>query len=177
MSIEFYTDPFGEDIIISEGGAHRTFSERETELIREMYAEIEIRYPEAFERLQNEYNQSTNFQYLVVKRFVKCNFGLADSQPDIDHDGNWHIEKVNCPLRGGFCKDEEIVCLPKENLGLTGRETEIMKMINLPAKEIANRLYISNSTVENHIASIKRKLALGTNTDLTKYALKHNLIK
>lgn len=177
MAIEFHTDPFGEDIIVSEGGSHRTFSERDNELIRQMYVEIESMYPEAFKRLNQIYSSRPEFMYLVVKRFVKCNFGLSDENPDIDQDGNWHIEKVKCPLRGGFCQDEELICLPKFNLGLSQRETEVLKLISHPIKEIATRLFISTSTVENHVASIKRKLNVGTNTGLTDYAHKHKLIK
>ncbi|MCW3784899.1 response regulator transcription factor [Plebeiibacterium sediminum] len=176
-SIEFHTDPFGEDIIVSQGGAHRTFSEKDTELIKLMYAEIETMYPDAFNRLQELYSPSADFRYLVVRRFVKCNFGLADEKPDIDHEGNWNLEKVKCPLRGGFCCDEEVICSPKFNTGLTSRETEILSLINIPVKEIANKFFISISTAENHIANIKKKLNLGNNTELTQYAIKHNILK
>ncbi len=176
-SIEFHTEPFGEDIIVSQDGKHRTFTEKDTELIKQMYAEIETMYPEAFKRLQELYNSSADFRYLVVRRFVKCNFGLADEKQDIDHNGNWNLEKVKCPIRGGFCCDEEVICLPRFNAGLTSKETEILSLINLPAKEIANKLFISNSTAENHIANIKRKLELGTNTALTEYAIRHNILK
>ncbi len=174
--IEFHTDPFGEDIIVSQNGCHRTFSEKDTELIKQMYAEIETRYPGSFKRLQELYNTSPDFRYLIVRRFVKCNFGLSDEQPDIEHDGSWNLEKVKCPLRAGFCTDEEVICMPRFNSGLTTQETRVLKLINRPVKEIANELFISYSTAENHIANIKRKLELNTAADLTKYAAKHNYL-
>jgi DNA-binding CsgD family transcriptional regulator len=177
IPIEFYIDPRGEELIISQGNCHSNFCEEHIDLIKHLTEGIESRYPECNNRLTELYNSRSNFQYLKAKRFAKCNFGFADEIPDIDADGSWNLEKVKCPLRGGFCNDEGIICMPRFNSGLTRRENEVIQLINRPVKEIANTLFISVSTCENHIANIKRKLQLGTNTDLTHYAMQHNILK
>ncbi len=61
---------------------------------------------------------------------------------------------------------------------LTAREIEILKLLangcNNP--EIAERIFISRSTVETHRKNIKRKLEIRTYRDMIKYAFAFNLI-
>jgi RNA polymerase sigma factor (sigma-70 family) len=61
---------------------------------------------------------------------------------------------------------------------LTTREQEVMRLLaeGLSAKEIAERLCISQKTVENHRSSIMRKLDLHTTMDLVRYAAKFGMI-
>lgn len=56
---------------------------------------------------------------------------------------------------------------------LTPREIEIIKMIaeGKSSKEIAEILFLSFRTIQNHRAKIMRKLNLKKNTDLVKYAI------
>jgi DNA-binding NarL/FixJ family response regulator len=56
---------------------------------------------------------------------------------------------------------------------LSPREREVLKLVaeGRSSKEIAELLFISTMTVQNHRANIKRKLNLRRNTDLIKYAL------
>lgn len=61
---------------------------------------------------------------------------------------------------------------------LTPREQEIMRLLaeGLSAKEIAERLFISPKTVENHRSSIMSKLGLHGTIELVRYAAKLGLI-
>jgi DNA-binding NarL/FixJ family response regulator len=56
---------------------------------------------------------------------------------------------------------------------LTTREREILKLIaeGISNKEIADLLYISSRTVENHRANIMRKLNIKQTANLVKYAI------
>jgi len=56
---------------------------------------------------------------------------------------------------------------------LTHREREVLKLLadGKTSKEIADLLYISLRTVQNHRANIMRKLNFKRTTDLVKYAL------
>jgi DNA-binding NarL/FixJ family response regulator len=56
---------------------------------------------------------------------------------------------------------------------LSPREREVLKLVaeGRSSKEIAELLFISTMTVQNHRANIKRKLNLRRNTDLIKYAM------
>jgi DNA-binding NarL/FixJ family response regulator len=61
---------------------------------------------------------------------------------------------------------------------LTAREQEIMRMLaeGLPAKEIADQLFISPKTVENHRTNLMNKLGLRSPLELARYAARIGLI-
>jgi DNA-binding NarL/FixJ family response regulator len=62
---------------------------------------------------------------------------------------------------------------------LTVREIEVITLIALEfsGKEISERLFISNNTVETHRKNIMKKLDAKNIISLVKFALKNNLIK
>jgi DNA-binding NarL/FixJ family response regulator len=61
---------------------------------------------------------------------------------------------------------------------LTKRETEVLGLVasGKTNKEIADALFISVKTVETHKTHILIKLGLNNNTELVRYAIKHNII-
>ncbi len=61
---------------------------------------------------------------------------------------------------------------------LSSRERQVMRLLaeGLPKKEIAEKLFISPKTVENHRANIMNKLDIHSNMDLVRYAAKLGLI-
>jgi DNA-binding CsgD family transcriptional regulator len=56
---------------------------------------------------------------------------------------------------------------------LTTREIEVLTLLSegKSSKEIAELLFISTMTVQNHRANIKKKLNIRKNADLVKYAI------
>jgi DNA-binding NarL/FixJ family response regulator len=60
---------------------------------------------------------------------------------------------------------------------LTGRETEILKMVakGMSYKQIAERLVISHRTVQNHVQNTLRKLHMHNRVQLTRYAIEQGL--
>lgn len=62
--------------------------------------------------------------------------------------------------------------------GLTSREQEILRLLaeGLSVKEIADKLFISFKTVNNHRANIMSKLELHSSTELVRYAAKLGLL-
>lgn len=62
---------------------------------------------------------------------------------------------------------------------LTEREIEVLKLIAMEfsSPEIAEKLYISLSTVETHRRNLFHKLNVKSAIGLTKYALKHGLVE
>jgi len=61
---------------------------------------------------------------------------------------------------------------------LTPREQEVMRLLaeGLSSKEVAEKLFISPKTVENHRANIMNKLDLHSTIELIRYAAKLGLI-
>ena len=61
---------------------------------------------------------------------------------------------------------------------LTPREQEVMTLVaeGLTTKEISEKLFISQKTVENHRSSIMRKLDLRSTIEVARYAAKLGLI-
>lgn len=61
---------------------------------------------------------------------------------------------------------------------LTVREREVLCQIaeGLSNREIANKLYISEKTVKNHLTNIFQKLGVTDRTQAALYAVNHNLV-
>ena len=94
------------------------------------------------------------------------------------------IEKI---AGGGiYFSDEVLAELTKtanrrketEDAHLTGRELEIIRLIEneYTNRQIAEKLYISERTVETHRKNIFRKTGTNTVIGLVKYAYEHRLI-
>jgi DNA-binding NarL/FixJ family response regulator len=60
---------------------------------------------------------------------------------------------------------------------LTERETEVLRMVakGLSYKQIADRLFLSHRTVQNHVQNTLRKLQLHNRVELTRYAIAQGL--
>ncbi len=65
---------------------------------------------------------------------------------------------------------------PYQNL--TAREQEVMRLLvdGIATKKVAERLYISPKTVENHRANLMKKLNLSSSIDLVRYSARLGLI-
>lgn len=175
VNIEFFSSPIGEVYIKPSNEPMKMFESSDRELIEQMLVVLNDRYPGAFKRLSEIYSRYEanryNYEYKMIHRFVRCNFGEFDQQNyDINHSGHWNFEEVRCPLRGE-CKHECIICKPIVNTSLTEREMEILKLIAecLQAQEISEVLNISVSTVNRHRENIKFKLKLDSVSKLVKY--------
>nr|WP_204163378.1 response regulator transcription factor [Nocardioides gilvus] len=60
---------------------------------------------------------------------------------------------------------------------LTERETEVLRMVakGWGSKQIAERLFISHRTVQNHVQNTLRKLQLHNRVELTRWAIEQGL--
>lgn len=180
QNIEFYTTPIGEVMIKQRGQAVRKYVQSDTELTHQMLEIISEFYTEAFDALCEIYTKSEMnkryYEYLIVHRFVRCNFSEYDNTKDVDQAGIFRFEHVKCPLRGE-CKYCEIICTPKFNSKLTEREHEVMKLYyeSYPTDKIADMLFISIKTVEKHKSNSLKKLNLHSLAEFNSYASNHNL--
>ena len=176
---EFYGTPEGE-VIISEGNTHRVFEMTDRAFIKFMLERIQNFYPEAHKALCEVYSRSalnrSYYEYLIVKRFVKCNFFEFDPTPDMDENGCFKFEFVPCPMRGE-CKYTNVICNAKFNTTLTARETEVMKHYfnGKRADEIADELFISIDTVKTHKRNALQRLNFSNMNEFMVYARKNQL--
>lgn len=177
--IEFYI--FNKELWYIYNGENKVLTEDDTELVSTLLQKIMFLYPSAYKALSTEYKKSSlnvpYYQYLMVKRFCKCNFGnLDNTKSDIDLGGNFNFECVSCPLRGE-CINEGVICRPKLETKLTASELRVMKLLyeGKTPYEVASVLYLSPETVKSHYKSVYRKLGIGSLAEFVKYADKNQL--
>ena len=152
----------GEVMIIDECGT-RQLEQSNREFISEIITRMGIFWPEALEKASLEYTDRRYnipwFEFSIVRRFLKCNFGEFDSTMDIDQMGNFHFEEVKCPLKGE-CKYEGIICKPKFNSTLSERELSVMRSFyeGMEENAIADKYCISLETVRTHKRNAFRRI-------------------
>jgi DNA-binding NarL/FixJ family response regulator len=62
--------------------------------------------------------------------------------------------------------------------GLTSRESEVLQLLTqgLSSALIAEKLFISLTTVNSHVRTIYNKLGVSSRSAATRYALEHHLV-
>lgn len=173
--IEFYVSPDGKVKVDEESIPFtKEYTEADKELTEYVARLINNQYPEAYNALAQEYRASMPnrqfFRFLIVHRFIRCNFGKFDGLTyDIEGDV-LHIEDIACPLKWrNDCPLRGVVCKPKP-FGLTSREAEVAKLSSSGRtyEEISEELGITHSTIKNTIQKIKEKLHLSSSKDIAK---------
>lgn len=184
IEIEFCTDHVtGEAMYkkLSEG-KWCELTEADTDIVSFLLNHSKTFYPEQYEALSSEYARSSMnkryYDFLRARRIVNCCFGELDRKADVARCGTLNFEYVKCPLMAE-CKYYKIICQPKFNACLSDREMEVMKMYfeHIPTEEIAERLFISIHTVNNHRKNSLAKLNLHSLEEFISYAYKNNLFK
>lgn len=164
-------------------GSNKPITDKETVLVKDILERIRECYPEAYKALMECYSRSSQnipyFQFLMVNRFCKCNFGeLDNTSRDIDKKGGFNFERVRCPMRGE-CRYEGVICCPQFNCCISDAEMRVMQLVyeGFNNEDIAERLYLSPHTVKNHIKSVYLKLDIHEKSEFIQYAHKNNLFK
>lgn len=142
---------------------------------------VKLQYPETHAELCQLFGHNQQQVFARTRAFLACNFSVKDGKPDIDEDWNFNLENVPCPARiSGICKHE--ICNPKISHELTARELEVLILFakGLSEEEIAEMLFISKSTVHNHINNMYKKVGLVGKTSpdrkLVNYAYAKKII-
>ena len=102
-AIEFYTTPSGEVTIKEQGQPERQLKESDTDFIQSFLEILEEFYTEAYAALRKYYARYDGNKcyrdFLAVRRFIKCNFGLYDNMIDVDENWNFKFEFVHHQAR------------------------------------------------------------------------------
>ena len=178
---EFYITPTGVIMIHDEEGVHE-LTQKDRDFISKMILRIGDFYPEALSALSKEYDcrrfNVPYYEFSIVSRFVRCNWGRYDSVIDIDQFGYFNFEEVECPLRGsGDCKLDGIVCRPKFNSNLSERELVVMGYFydNLTPEQVADKMCISAETVRTHKRNALKRTGTHSLAEFFLYAKNNNL--
>lgn len=166
--IEFRTSPEG-TVWFKEEGHDELRLTRFSKIVEPLARLVEKNFPECFARLGTIYGKKNSSEAakaksraIMVERFVRCNFGEHDLlTPDIEHD-IMHFEEVKCPLRGGMCKDEGVICKPKGLIHLSPAEKDIVNLYieGYTFDEVAKMLGKNQATVKAQLYQIKKRLKL-----------------
>jgi len=180
-NMEFYITPNGGIMIHEEDGVHEV-TQKDREFISQIIMRIGDFYPEALSALSKEYDcrrfNVPFYEYSIVSRFIRCNWGRFDSVIDIDQFGYFNFEEVECPLRGsGDCKMDGIVCRPKFNSNLSEREKEVMRYYyeNKTSDQIADKMCISVETVRTHKRNVFKRTGTHSLAEFFLYAKNHKI--
>lgn len=180
--VEFFNDPFGRVHVCQDGEVDAFTLSRFVALTDEMHDEIEDSYPKCNARLNEVFRElevnKPKQRFRKVERFIRCNFGAFDHNPDVTAEGKFHLERVACPMRG-CCPDEGVICLPKYSTELTAAELRVLKLyfarIEIP--EIAIRLDIHPSTVEKHLKNAMIRTKTHSRDELVRWAVEKQIIQ
>lgn len=176
-TVEFHTSPEGAVLYKIRGKKERRLTRFSIEILHPLSELVRERFPECYSRLAMIYPiksdrslGSENQVYQMMSRFIRCNFGEHDLlTQDIDHD-IFNFEEVKCPLRGGFCPNENIICKPKGLLKLSPTEHEVANLYleGFTFGDIAHELHKSPSTVKTQLYRIKEKLKVKNCREIIK---------
>lgn len=177
--IEFYT--YEQELWCRRGdNPPEQITEDNREIVRDTHDTIREFYSAAYQKLSQRYIRSASnvqfYQFKIVDRFCRCNFGAIDNIPDIDAKGRFQFERISCPMRGE-CDMEGIVCNPEFNSHVSAAEDRVMEMyFNGHTKEqIAHRWSIAPTTIDNHRRNVYKRLGIHSLTEYIDYAHRNNL--
>lgn len=85
---------------------------------------------------------------------------------------------VMTQLQGLLRQEGPDRAVPTSVLALTPREREVLAAVaeGLSNRAVAERLYIAESTVKNHMRAVLHKLHLGSRVEAAMYAVNHGLV-
>jgi DNA-binding CsgD family transcriptional regulator len=166
-TVEFRTSPDGKVYYKPKGKDEKRLTKFSREILSPLSEIIRLRFPECYSRLitlyptKNHTQDSRDIQTLhIVDRFIRCNFGEHDLLTQDIENEILHFEEVRCPLRGGLCPHENVICRPKGLIRLTPAEKEVVNLYleGVTFKDIASILNKKASTVKTQLFRIKEKL-------------------
>lgn len=170
-AVEFFI--IGGQTCIRRNGESKPLTPSDRTEVVWMLEHIRQLFPAATARLEEWAGESKPnrrfFEYRMVDRFIRCNFGEADFLYSDVENGMFHFEEVRCPLRG-ICRDENVICKPVFKMPVPKEEGRAAALYSkgLTVNEIAKVLGKGVKTVKNQLGSAAKRLGLNRTRDLIK---------
>lgn len=177
-AVEFFV--IGGQTCIRRNSISKPLTPSDRDAVEYMLDQIVRCFPLAAERLQIWAEESKLnkrfYEWRMVDRFIRCNFGEADFLYSDIEDGMFHFEEVKCPLRG-ICKDENVICKPQFKMPVSKEEgrAAVLYSKGLTANEIAAKLGKGVKTVKNQLGNAAKRLGLSRTRDLIKIFSVYNI--
>ena len=150
-----------------------------------MYDRIKDRYKDAYAAFEEIFGKCKRnlpfYKFKIVKQFIRCNFSRLDTTSiDIDSLGGqerFNVEKVDCPMRGECPFEGRICCAkPSTTLSPAERRVAVLWFDGMEKNEIAEELYLSFDTVNNHIRNIYKKINVHDKADFVKFMIASDVV-
>lgn len=182
MKIEFSTDPISGEAQCRDykDGVVRELSESDVDIIENVLSYSKTFHPEQYKAVSEIYKSSSAnkryYNFVRARRIINCCYGENDRQPDIEPCGVRYYEFVKCPLIAE-CKWFKIICQPEFSTSLSDREKEVMSLYfeGYKTSDIADKLFLSIHTVNNHRCNSLAKLELHSIEEFISFAHKNKM--
>jgi len=175
--VEFFAKPDEMDVrCMNMGKVYESYREF-PEWIKQKLTDDLYKTPLAVKTLRRHWKKLPVVEY--PRQHAYCKYGGLDPNPDIDSQGNMgHSEFFDCGRRGKCKSEGKLCCVMQVKAGfLTKMEIEILRLVMLPDKRIADKLCISSATVLTHWQNIRRKTGFRSKIELAVFATKKGMIK
>lgn len=112
-----------------------------------------------------------------LEMYIKCCFGGFDGEADFVDGKMVHNEYFDCGQRGKCPYEGKICNSIVHKFNISFRQVQIINQIRLGKqdKEIADKLFISTTTVSKQVRNILQKTELSNRSEIVRWATDHNI--
>lgn len=136
-----------------------------------------------FEKLLNDDVAVADLKELpqseAIERYAFCLYGAADHIPDFDSKGNLKAPENFMCSDNCRCLKWKSKCISINGNQLTPRQLQIVSLFasDLPDKQIADQLHITESTLDTHKHHLFEKFGVNSKAGLITKAIKNKIIQ
>ena len=132
-----------------------------------LWDKFKAKYPKSFKALSSLYSD----KFSITKRFIACNL-INDDVLTFDlNDATINVEDVKCPLRGGFCKWEGVICRCTNQFDISASDIELVKMLKKGCAytNIAHHFKVSVDAIKKRISRLKKRTGANSRIELINF--------